>query len=77
MTTFTEAAKALVRTAYTDGRYTGPTEAAAAVQSLGHWLRAGAPVGAIDQAQAAELLASGAPTLALQVTPIDPTPDAA
>jgi hypothetical protein len=66
----TDAAKALVRASYTDGRYTGPSDIAEPIQALGHWLRAGAPVGELTREETAEVLASGAPTLVLQVQPI-------
>lgn len=76
-----DAAKALVRASYTDGRYTGEETLTPHVLTLAAKLRSLEPAGAIDQAQAAELLGSGAPVLQLRTQVIEcsaaPGPEAA
>lgn len=60
MDQFNEAAKALVRASYTQGRYTGPDEARESVIGIAAWLRTQAPaVGPVSRDDAAALLARG------------------
>lgn len=65
------AAKALVRSSYTQGRYTGDEALRGPLLDLALALRELEPTGGINQAQAAELLASGAPVLSLRTAVVD------